>query len=115
MKPDVITYSTCINAHASSQSIDAGIEADKLIERMTTLYLVGSNTNVKPNSIAYSATIKAWMSSASVAKKQKNEEIIQKAADRSLQILRLMILQFLAGDQDQKPNKVRYKYCVYTC
>ena len=83
-----------------------------MIERMTTLYLLGDDA-VKPNPIAYGAAIKAWLSSASVARERNTEGIVEKAADRSLEILRLMILQFLAGDESQKPNKVRYKFNLH--
>lgn len=108
VKPDVISYSTCINAHASSQSVEAGVEADGLVRRMTSLFLLG-DASVKPNKIVYTAAIKAWVTAASVATREgKNQEVVKKAAERALDILRLMILQYLAGDEKQKPNKATF-------
>jgi hypothetical protein len=108
VKPDVITYSTCINAHASSQSTNAGKEADALIQRMVSLYLLGDHA-VKPNAIAYTASIKAWVTAASVAKEDEDPTTLQKqAAERAVDILQRMILQYLAGDPQLKPTKVTF-------
>jgi hypothetical protein len=109
VKPDVITYSTCINAHASSKSVTAGEEADALIKRMTSLYLLG-DTAVKPNAIAYTASIKAWVTAAAAAIEDTKDDSVlkQRAAERAVEILQLMILQFLAGDPQQKPGKATF-------
>jgi hypothetical protein len=63
VKPDVITCSTCINAHANLKSINAGPQqSDALLNEMMDLYLLGDDF-VKPNAIAYTAAIKAWTAS----------------------------------------------------
>jgi hypothetical protein len=113
VKPDVITYSTCINAHANSKSINAGPQSDALLKRMTNLYLLGDDS-VKPNAIAYTAAIKAWMASsaaaaaAATAEDSKEEDVAMAAAKRAEEVLQIMTLQYLAGDSDQKPTKITF-------
>lgn len=108
VKPDVISYSTCINAHANSRTLQSGPMADALLKRMTHRYLVEGDVDVKPNAVACTATIKAWMASADAAP-HKDSPVVKTAAERTQEILTNMCLQYLAGDPDQKPTKVTFE------
>ncbi len=109
LKPDVISYSTCINAHANSRTVESGPMADSVLKRMTQRYLIEGDVGVKPNAVAYTATIKAWMTSAAAAQVGNDSSIVRQTADRALEILTSMCLQYLAGDSDQKPTKVTFE------
>mmetsp|Transcript_13927 Transcript_13927/g.27182 ORF Transcript_13927/g.27182 Transcript_13927/m.27182 type:complete len:625 (+) Transcript_13927:54-1928(+) len=62
VKPDCISYSTVINAHANSATTQSGENADAILTRMIHRYLIGDN-DCKPNAIAFTAAIKAHSSS----------------------------------------------------
>ena len=103
IQPDVISYSTTINAWANSNDPKAGEQADALLHKMTQLYLAGGQGDaLKPNAICYTAAIKAWASSNT----DKSCEQVQK---RVIELLELMVLQYLAGDRSQKPTKVTFE------
>jgi pentatricopeptide repeat protein len=99
IQPDVISYSTCINAWANSNSPYAGEQADVLLDKMTYLYVAG-NDALKPNAIAYTAAMKSW---ASTTGDDVSPIVVQ---GRVVELLQLMMLQYLAGDPSQKPTKV---------
>ena len=112
LKPDVISYSTCINAHANSKTLQSGPMGEAVLKRMTQRFLLEGDETVKPNAVACTATIKAWMTSAAVAAQIDEEDsssaIIRQASERAEDILTNMCLQYLAGDEDQKPTKVTF-------
>ena len=109
IKPDVISYSTCINAHANSKSLESGSLADNVLKRMTERYLFDEDKSCKPNAVAYTAAIKAWHSSADVAYEVKNMLMLDQASSRAKDLLMNMCLQYLAGDGEQKPTKVSFE------
>ena len=109
IKPDVISYSTCINAHANSKSLESGALADNVLQRMTERYLFDEDKSCKPNAVAYTAAIKAWHSSADVAYEVKNMLVVDQASTRAKDLLMNMCLQYLAGDGEQKPTKVSFE------
>jgi hypothetical protein len=109
VKPDVISYSTTINAHANSKADDAGTKAEKWLQRMTRLYLEGDDA-VKPNAFSYTTTIKAHVAAAAATSLNKQHTLLlqRAAAQRGDAILELMSLQYLAGDASQKPTKISF-------
>jgi hypothetical protein len=108
IKPDVISYSTCINAHANSKRLESGALADDVLKRMTERYLFDDDQSCKPNAVAYTAAIKAWHTSANVAEEAKNRVVLEQASTRAKELLVSMCLQYLAGDGHQKPTKVSF-------
>jgi len=108
IKPDVISYSTCINAHANSRRLESGALADDVLKRMTERYLFEGDKSCKPNAVAYTAAIKAWYTSAEVASETENQMVLEQASTRANDLLVNMCMQYLAGDGEQKPTKVSF-------
>jgi hypothetical protein len=109
IKPDVISYSTCINAHANSKSLESGALADDVLKRMIERYLLDEDKSCKPNAVAYTAAIKAWHTSANFADEVNNRVVLEQATARAKDLLMNMCMQYLAGDGEQKPTKVSFE------
>jgi len=112
VKPDVISYSTVINAHANGGGEDAGQRADVFLKKMEQLYIKGDNA-AKPNAIAYTAAIKAWISTGKRRESNKEtaneeEDYLKTIATRAEELMMRMCLQYLAGDRSMKPSKVTF-------
>eukprot|EP00957_Ditylum_brightwellii_P150611 11467659-Ditylum_brightwellii.AAC.1 len=112
VKPDVISYSTVINAHANGGGEDAGQRADVFLKKMEQLYIKGDNA-AKPNAIAYTAAIKAWISTGKRRESNKEtaneeEDYLKTIATRAEELMVRMCLQYLAGDRSMKPSKVTF-------
>ena len=56
--PDCISYSTCINAYANSNTQQSGLHADAILRRMTARYLLG-DTKCRPNAVAFTSCMKS--------------------------------------------------------
>ena len=123
IKPDIISYSTVINAHANSLMENAGVHADGILRRMLHRYLLG-DTKCRPNAIVFTAAIKAHSSSINatlselqdstdndnVIRLQKREQI--KASARRCEDLlqELCLLYQLPGnDRSMKPTSVTFE------
>jgi len=114
--PDCISYSTVINAYANSKTQQSGVHADAILRRMISRYLLG-DTKCRPNSIAFTATIKAH--SAAINATIENEEedctdinqmLLETSARRCEDILQeLCLLHHNHGnDRSMKPTDVTF-------
>jgi hypothetical protein len=121
IKPDIISYSTVINAHANSGSKNAGANADGILRRMLHRYLVG-DTKCRPNAIVFTAAIKAHSSAINAtlsglddsedegSKLQKQEQI-KASAKRCEDLLQELCLlyQLPGNDRSLKPTSVTFE------
>jgi len=100
VKPDVISYSTVINAYANSGDGMAGSKADVLLEKMVQRY-VGGDFKVKPNAVTYTSVIKAWSSVGGTQSTKRMEALLQQ-----------MVMLYRAGDQSLKPTSVSFDLVI---
>jgi len=117
--PDCISYSTVINAYANSKTQQSGVHADAILRRMISRYLLG-DTKCRPNSIAFTATIKAHSLAinATLSTIENEEEdctdinqmLLETSARRCEDILQeLCLLHHNHGnDRSMKPTDVTF-------
>jgi hypothetical protein len=124
IKPDIISYSTVINAHANSGTCTAGVNADGILRRMLHRYLMG-DTKCRPNAIVFTAAIKAHSTSINAtlselddledkeSRVQKLEQIkaSAKRCEDLLQELCLLGLGF-GNDSSMKPSSVTFELVI---
>ena len=121
IKPDIISYSTVINAHANSATVSAGVNADGILRRMLQRYLLG-DTKCRPNAIVFTAAIKAHSSSinATLSELESEEDEVTKvhrkeqikaSARRCEDLLQELCLlyQLPGNDRSQKPTSVTFE------
>jgi hypothetical protein len=122
IKPDIISYSTVINAHANSGTPNAGANADGILRRMLHRYLLG-DTKCRPNAIAFTSTIKAHSSAINAtlsglddsdeneASKLLKREQIKASAKRCEDLLQELCLlyQLPGNDRSLKPTSVTFE------
>jgi hypothetical protein len=122
IKPDIISYSTVINAHANSGTPNAGANADGILRRMLHRYLLG-DTKCRPNAIAFTSTIKAHSSAINAtlsglddsdeneASKLLKREQIKASAKRCEDFLQELCLlyQLPGNDRSLKPTSVTFE------
>ena len=75
IKPNTIEYSTVLLCWATSNHINAAINAERILHRMEHLNAEG-HFDVRPNEKCYSAVISAWV-------KSKNIDATQHAESRN--------------------------------
>ena len=72
VRPDTVTYSTCINAWAraaashnfdQNDGISPARNAEAILRRMEHVYQTGTNLRAKPNLLAYNTVLNAWSKS----------------------------------------------------
>jgi hypothetical protein len=81
IKPNVRSYNAVINAWAKSGRKDAGIRAEKLLER---LYELGQSTGeeeMQPNTVTFTTTIDAWAKSSNRIAPERAEMILNRQLD----------------------------------
>eukprot|EP00986_Skeletonema_menzelii_P020356 scaffold30947_cov148-Skeletonema_menzelii.AAC.1 len=124
IKPDIISYSTVINAHANSGTCTAGVNSDNILRRMLHRYLMG-DTKCRPNAIVFTAAIKAHSTSINatlsgldgsedeVSKVQKQEQI-KASAKRCEDLLQELCLlyQLPGNDSSLKPSSVTFELVI---
>ncbi len=76
MKPNVYTYSACINAFAKSEDPNAPKQAEALLEDMKKAYQAG-DMDVKPNVVNYNSVINAWGRCKKRGSAQRAAEILK--------------------------------------
>lgn len=125
IKPDIISYSTVINAHANSGTSNAGVNADAILRRMMHRYLLG-DTKCRPNAIVFTAAIKAHSSAINAtlseldelageekegSTKLQKQEHIKTAAKRCEDLLQQLCLlyQLPGNDRSLKPTTVTFE------
>ncbi|EED90298.1 predicted protein [Thalassiosira pseudonana CCMP1335] len=126
VKPDCISYSTVINAHANSVTPQSGINADVILRRMISQYLLG-DTKCKPNAISFTAAIKAHSAainatlSSSLESDESGENIttqsshvkqqIEASASRCEDLLQQLCLLYRSPGNDRtlKPTSVTFE------
>ncbi|KAL7458559.1 hypothetical protein ACHAWC_010920 [Mediolabrus comicus] len=124
IKPDIISYSTVINAHANSGTSSAGVNADAILRRMMHRYLLG-DTKCRPNAIVFTAAIKAHSSAINAtlseldelageeedAAKLQKQEHIKTTAKRCEDLLQQLCLlyQLPGNDRSLKPTTVTFE------
>ena len=121
--PDCISYSTVINAYANSKTQQSGVHADAILRRMISRYLLGE-TKCRPNSIAFTATIKAHSAAinATLSTIENEEEdgtdnhqmLLETSARRCEDILQeLCLLHHNHGnDRSMKPTEVTFDLVI---
>lgn len=125
IKPDIISYSTVINAHANSGTSNAGVNADAILRRMMHRYLLG-DTKCRPNAIVFTAAIKAHSSAINATlseldefagqekedlTKLQKQEHIKTSAKRCEDLLQQLCLlyQLPGNDRSLKPTTVTFE------
>lgn len=128
IKPDIISYSTVINAHANSGTSNAGVHADGILRRMLHRYLMG-DTKCRPNAIVFTAAIKAHSTSINAtlngglenddieeeeAGKVHKQEQIKASAKRCEDLLQELCLlyQLPGNDRSLKPTSVTFELVI---
>jgi len=104
--------STVINAYANSANTQSGINADAILRRMISRYLLGDN-KCRPNAVAFTATIKAHSAAINATLSDNSEDskqLIQSSATRCEDLLQqLCLLRRSHGkDQSLKPTSVTF-------
>lgn len=77
MRPDIISYSTVINAYASVGNAD---QAERILKEMYSAYN-HNNTNVKPNTQTVTAVLFAWSRSKNPDAPERAEAILKHMHD----------------------------------
>ncbi|KAK1741543.1 pentatricopeptide repeat-containing protein [Skeletonema marinoi] len=123
IKPDIISYSTVINAHANSGTVNSGVNADGILRRMLHRYLMG-DTKCRPNAIVFTAAIKAHSTSIDAtlsfddseeeedeASKLMRQEQLKASAKRCEDLLQELCLlyQLPGNDRSLKPTSVTFE------
>lgn len=129
IKPDIISYSTVINAHANSGTTNAGMNADGILRRMLHRYLMG-DTKCRPNAIVFTAAIKAHSTSINATlssgdtttedddeasnKLQKQQQQVKASAKRCEDLLQELCLlyQLPGNDRSLKPTSVTFELVI---
>eukprot|EP00978_Attheya_sp_CCMP212_P031796 scaffold121532_cov61-Attheya_sp.AAC.1 len=101
MRPNVVTFTSVIDAWSKSKSRDAPQRAEALKDEMIYMYESGAYPDVKPSRVTYNALINTW------AKSQERG-----AAQNAERVLNEMIERFDAGDTDLQPNAISYTSVV---
>ena len=121
IKPDIISYSTVINAHANSGTPNSGVNADDILRRMLHRYLLG-DTKCRPNAIVFTAAIKAHSTAINAtlsglddseddASKLQKHEQTKASAKRCEDLLQELCLlyQLPGNDRSLKPTSVTFE------
>lgn len=132
IKPDIISYSTVINAHANSGTPNSGVSADAILRRMMYRYLLG-DTKCRPNAIVFTAAIKAHSSAINATlseldesnegddddddgagnnkRENQKQEKIKASAKRCEDLLQQLCLlyQLPGNDRSLKPTSVTFE------
>ncbi len=122
----LLLFSTVINAHANSVTPQSGINADVILRRMISQYLLG-DTKCKPNAISFTAAIKAHSAainatlSSSLESDESGENIttqsshvkqqIEASASRCEDLLQQLCLLYRSPGNDRtlKPTSVTFE------
>jgi len=95
VKPNVVTYSSCINAYSK---LGQARRAEELLQRMQSQYEKDGDSELKPNVFSYNAVIRAW----SLCQDDPN------GAHRAELYLRAMERKYKEGDISVKPDIYSY-------
>lgn len=96
-----VTYNSCIDCWAKSgQGIFAARKAEKLLEKMETLYKNG-DVSLKPTTRTYNSVLLAWAKSNTKC-----------AHWKSVELLNHMWEQYQSGDIDLKPDALAYNTVI---
>eukprot|EP00956_Cyclotella_meneghiniana_P008166 scaffold10870_cov84-Cyclotella_meneghiniana.AAC.6 len=117
----LLLQSTVINAYANSATIRSGKDADRVLKKMLTRYLLG-DYNCRPNAVAFTATIKAHsaainatMASPDNINAQYSKEVMQSSASRCEDLLLQLLLlrKDYVNDKSLKPTAVTYDLVLW--
>jgi hypothetical protein len=101
LKPDIVTYSTLLNALANSGEPRIAKRAEEILLRMLKDYKEDPS-NVKPNTLCFNEVIYAWA-------KSRDED----ASQRAEMVLRLMQDMYSTGNEDVKPNTRTFNVVLF--
>lgn len=105
-----------INAYANSANVQSGMNADNILKKMISRYLLG-DFKCRPNTVAFTATIKAHsatinatMSSLEHTDKADSKKLIEFSARRCEDLLQQLLLlrRDHSNDKSLKPSDVTF-------
>ena len=97
-QPNVISYSSIIDCWSRSGSLKGAMKAQRLLDKMESLYLSGENKLLKPNIITYTSVLTAYARTNTVEGARRAQKLLGRVKD----------LYAESKDKDIKPNIVSY-------
>lgn len=82
-KPDIATYTSCIDVHSRCGSYKASKTAQDLLEELKELYAKTNDSNYKLNFRTYTSVVTAWSRTRSDESPKRVEELMQEMAKDS--------------------------------
>jgi len=113
VKPDVITFSSCVSAWSKSGNIDAAERATGLLILMETMHRIGHDPELEPNTIIYNAVLEAYARSSG-SNINDGEGLKETCAYKAEQILKRMIRLHDTGRYTSvKPDAISYQLVIH--
>jgi pentatricopeptide repeat protein len=103
--PDTQCFNSMLNAYAQSKDIMAGLEANRLLNRMWELHAddrFSTFLAIRPNHITYNSVINAWAQSGHCSAGKEAERLMREMMDKAEQL----------GDDDLKPTNITYNSVI---
>jgi Pentatricopeptide repeat domain len=103
--PDTQCFNSLLNAHAQSKDIMAGLEANRLLEKMWELHAdnrFSASAAIRPNHITYNSAINAWAQSGHYHAGEEAERLMREMMDKAEQL----------GDDTLKPTNITYNSVI---
>jgi len=102
VRPDIVTYNSCLNVYASSGDRDAADKCEKLLARMEDMYGQG-HLDIKPDVVSYNTVLNALAQCSDPSAVWRAQNLLDK----------METLYNEHGDDSVKPDRVSYNSCMH--